>query len=90
MANLLVETGRYEEAVEYARTAREIFIELLPENHWRVAVSRYFEGLALAGLGQFDDAEQLLLASLEGLESAPIAGLAEKGRDALNRGCGGL
>ncbi len=38
------------------------------------------EGAALTGLGDYTDAETLLLASLPGLSGSPIPGLAKTGR----------
>jgi len=83
IANSLVETGRFEEALEYSREAQRIMLLSMPEDNWRIAFARNFEGLALAGLGEFEKAEPILVASVEGLEQAPIAGLAEKGRAKL-------
>jgi len=83
LASLFVETERFDEALEYARNAREVLGLNLPADHWRVAAAQHFEGLALAGLGDFDNAEALLLAGFEGLENAPVPGLAEKGREEL-------
>jgi len=83
VANLMVETNRFEEALDYARRAQQIFRLDLPGDHWRIAVAKYYEGLALAGIGEFEMAEALLLESLKGLENARIPGLADKGREDL-------
>ncbi|HZD52552.1 MAG TPA: tetratricopeptide repeat protein, partial [Woeseiaceae bacterium] len=79
-ANLMVATGRYDEGLELSREAQRILLQSLPESHWRVAACRNVEGAALAGLGRYEEAEPLLLASLDGLEGAPIPRLAEQGR----------
>ena len=62
LASLLVETGRYEEALKVARTQKPSAQGVEPE-HWRTASATATEGAALAGLRQFDEAEKLLLAS---------------------------
>jgi tetratricopeptide (TPR) repeat protein len=79
-ANLLIATRRYTEALEVAREAQRILKKSLPEGHWRIAAAQYAEGEALAGIGQFEMAEPLLLSSLTGLERAPIPRLADDGR----------
>jgi hypothetical protein len=55
-------------------------IENFPENHWRVAAAKNVEGHAMAGIGHFEEAEALMLASLDGLRQSPMPGLAEEGR----------
>lgn len=79
-ANLLIETGRYSLGLELARKAEQILTGSLPAGHWRIAAARSIEGAALAGIGEFAEAEPLLLTSLEALENAPIPRLAEDGR----------
>jgi len=71
---------RYEDARRLAVESRGILSESLPEDSWQVAAAMNVEGAALAGTGQFKDAEQLLLASRAALGQAPIPDLAEKGR----------
>ena len=85
LAHLFVETGRYDEALTYARRAQEILQASLPPDHWLIAAAMNFEGLALAGLGDYEAAEPLLLASLDGLDNAPIPGLSETAKNKLAR-----
>jgi hypothetical protein len=80
LADLLASTGRFEEALDVAREAKGILLENVPEDHWRVAAAKNVEGHALAGLGRFEEAEALMLASIEGLRQSPMPGLAEEGR----------
>jgi tetratricopeptide (TPR) repeat protein len=82
-ANLLLATGEYGEALRTARAARQILAARLPATHWQVAMAVNAEGAALAGLGQFDDAEALLKQSIEPLASAPLPGVADRGRARL-------
>jgi tetratricopeptide (TPR) repeat protein len=83
VAYLLIETGRYEDALDYSREAQAIFANSLPEGDWRISFARSAEGSVLAAIGDYEGAEPLLLASLPGLEQAPIPGLADKGRRRL-------
>lgn len=83
MASLYNETDRFERALESASGAREILALSLPAGHWRLAAAQLYEGLALAGLGKFEEAEPLLLASVEGLDESPIPGLAKQAQEAL-------
>jgi hypothetical protein len=55
----------------------------LPPDHWRIAAAMNFEGLALAGLGDYEAAEPLLLGSLDALDNAPMPGLGETARTRL-------
>ena len=80
IASLMLATERYEAALQAARDAREILLLNLPENHWQVSAAMHYEGLALAGIGDYEQAEPLLLASLDGLERAPIPDMATQGR----------
>ena len=83
IASLLIETGRFEEALAAARDARSALRQSVSEDSWRVAAAMNYEGQALAGIGDFESAEPLLVASQPGLENAPIPALAEKGRASL-------
>jgi tetratricopeptide (TPR) repeat protein len=74
LAGLLVETGRYEEALALATKAKAIWLKALTPGHWRTASAEAAEGAALAGLKQYAKAEQLLLASHEVLEKDKAAG----------------
>lgn len=85
LANLFVATGRYAEGLELSQEAQRVLTMSLPASHWRVAAASNIEGAALAGLGRFEEAEPLLLHSLEGLSQAPIPKLAEDGRRQVAR-----
>ena len=63
LAGLLIDTGRYEEALRLATDAKAIWLKTLAPGHWRIASAESAEGAALAGLRQFEKAEPLLLAS---------------------------
>jgi tetratricopeptide (TPR) repeat protein len=63
LANILVATNRYAEARDLAAQARAICIKAFPEDHWRTMIAASAEGAALAGLGQYAEAEKLLLRS---------------------------
>lgn len=83
IAKLMLATKRYDAALQAAREAREILLLSFAEDNWRVSAAMHFEGLALAGLGEYDRAETLLLASLDGLERAPIPDMAAEGRNKI-------
>jgi tetratricopeptide (TPR) repeat protein len=83
-ANLLLATGRFEEARAVAVEARRILKLSLPDDSWQAAVARNTEGAALARLGEFARAEPLLLDSLALLADAPIPGLPARGRQRLH------
>ena len=83
LASLYIDTGDFSRALDLAKGAREILALNLPDGHWRLAAAQLYEGLALAGLGEFEEAEPLLLASVKGLDASPIPGLAEKAREGL-------
>ena len=74
LAGLLVETGRYDEALALATKAKAIWLKALGPDHWRTASAEATEGGALAGLKQYAKAEQLLLASHEVLEKDRATG----------------
>jgi serine/threonine-protein kinase len=63
LASVLIDTGRNEEALALAKDAKAIWLKALPPGHWRTASAEAAEGAALAGLGRYDEAEKLLLAS---------------------------
>ena len=83
LANLMLATERFEDSLAVATQAREIQENNLPEGHWQIAAAKNAEGAALAGIGDFERAEPLLLSSLPDLERAPIPNLAEEGRKRL-------
>jgi hypothetical protein len=63
LADLLIETRRFEQARELAAQARAIATATLSQTHWRTANAASAEGAALAGLHQYEAAERLLLES---------------------------
>ena len=84
-ANLLVARRQFAEARDVAAQARRILEAKLPNDHWQVAMAQNAEGAALAGLGDYQDAEPLLLSSLPRLGGSPLPGLEKTGRERLAR-----
>jgi tetratricopeptide (TPR) repeat protein len=82
-ANLLLALRRYDEARQVAAQARRILEASLPADHWQVAMAVNAEGAALAGLGEYKNAESLLLASLPKLVGSPLPGIEKTGRARL-------
>ena len=82
-ANLLLARRRFAEARKVAAQARGILEANLPKDHWQVAMAMNCEGAALAGLGQYENAESLLLSSLPKLHGSPLPGLEKTGRARL-------
>jgi len=69
-ANLLLEIEDFEDARDTAHQARMILTDDLSEDHWRVAMAESAEGAALTGMGEYAQAETLLLHSDEVLRQA--------------------
>ena len=63
LARLYLETGHFAEAEETSRDARLRLTETLSAEHWRTAWAGSIEGASLTQLGEFDNAEPLLLQS---------------------------
>ena len=82
-AHLLLAMGEFTEARQVAVLARAIAVSSLPADHWLVAAATSAEGVALAGLGEYAEAEKKLAGSLEGLSSAPIPDLYPRARTRL-------
>ena len=82
-ANLLLARRRFADARQVAAHARSILEANLPTDHWQVAMAMNAEGAALAGLGQYENAEALLLSSLPKLKGSPLPGLEKTGRARL-------
>jgi tetratricopeptide (TPR) repeat protein len=82
-SDLMLATGRPEEARSLAVEAQRILRLSLPEDSWQVARAVNNEGAALAKLGDFKLAEQLLLKSQPALAGASIPGLDVRGRQRL-------
>ncbi|MGH8204672.1 MAG: tetratricopeptide repeat protein, partial [Steroidobacteraceae bacterium] len=82
-ANLRLAQKRYAEALDESTEALRILALNLPGNHWQVAMTKNIQGAALAGRGQYAEAEKLLLASLPDLEGSPIPDLPQRGRERL-------
>ena len=60
-----METGRYAEARDYADQARTLYTKVLSEQHWLAAWATSVGGASLARLGDFEPAEDMLVASYE-------------------------
>jgi tetratricopeptide (TPR) repeat protein len=60
LAHLEVAERRYQEALESAHTAADIYTAALSNTHWRTAVAESAEGAALTGLGRYPEADALL------------------------------
>jgi hypothetical protein len=82
-AGVQLATKRFKEASQSAHMARKILEDNYAANHWRVAAAANVEGAALAGLGQYDEAEGLLLPSDEILANAPMPGVSEQSKQRL-------
>ena len=82
-SDLMLATGRPEEARSLAIEAQRILRISLPEDSWQVARAVNNEGAALAKLGDFAAAERLLLKSLPALSVASIPGLDTRGNQRL-------
>jgi tetratricopeptide (TPR) repeat protein len=83
-AMLMLAQRRYDDARDLAREAEAVLRDAsVPDDQWQVAAARSVEGAALAKLGQYAEAEKLLLASRAPLAQAPIADLESKTRRRL-------
>jgi hypothetical protein len=82
-ANLLLARRRFADARQIAAHARSILEANLPKDHWQVAMAMNAEGAALAELGEYENAESLLLSSLPKLQGSPLPGLEKTGRARL-------
>jgi tetratricopeptide (TPR) repeat protein len=63
LAILQVAMHRYSDALSSAHSAAEIYTSALSASHWKTAIAESAEGAALTGLGNFPDAEKLLVRS---------------------------
>lgn len=63
LAILQVATGQYSEALASSRSAADIYTAALSASHWKTAIAESAEGAALTGLGNYPEAEKLLLHS---------------------------
>lgn len=82
-ANLHLARREFRQAVQDASEAERILAVTVGALHWQMSMANNVHGAALSGLGKYDEAEELLLGSLKGLEGAPIPRLADKGRQRL-------
>jgi tetratricopeptide (TPR) repeat protein len=60
MAVLRDAQGSYSEALDLARSAKQIYTDALSADHWRTAIAEGAEGAALTGLGRYAEAETCL------------------------------
>ena len=58
---LQVAQHKYQDALVSARTAAEIYTAALSATNWKTAICQSINGAALAGIGQFPEAEQHLV-----------------------------
>lgn len=75
---------RYSEAEPLLREALEGFDNITPRHYHRFVAASAL-GQALAGLGQYEAAEQLLLKGHDGLKAIPYAYFADEGTAAIER-----
>ncbi len=83
-ANLLLEAGRFAEALNAAGQARAFLAANLPPGHWRTAMAQSAEGAALVGLDAYAEAEPLLLSSHATLADSAM-GMALLSQQSYNR-----
>jgi serine/threonine protein kinase len=72
LADALTRAGQAPEAVELARRALEIRRKVFPAGHWSIWSATSVLGGAYAGLGDFTQAEPLLLEAQKGLEDGEV------------------
>jgi len=58
---LQVATHKYEEALESSRTAARIYTAALSASNWKACLAESVNGAALAGLGEYEQAERQLV-----------------------------
>jgi hypothetical protein len=85
-----VAQGKYPEALELARNAKDIYTAALSADHWRTAIAESAEGAALTGLGRYPEAETRLthghaILSKEGGLPLVYRALAQRYLDTLHR-----
>ena len=90
LAILQVAMHRYPEALDSARSSAAIFTSALSAEHWKTAIAESAEGAALTFLGNYDQAEKLLvhsygILSKDAFVSAAFVSLARGYLDTLHR-----
>jgi serine/threonine-protein kinase len=70
LADLLVQAGKHDEALDTSIEALETIREGLADGTWEVARAESILGSALVALGQYEDAEGVLLRSYEVLKTS--------------------
>ncbi|MGC1386641.1 MAG: toll/interleukin-1 receptor domain-containing protein [Steroidobacteraceae bacterium] len=78
LAMLEVATGKFAEAERDAREAREIYTAALSPTHLTTALAASVEGAALAGLGDYAQAEKLLNDGNAIVSKAPYSSAADR------------
>ncbi len=73
LAILQVATRQYSDAFASAHSAADIYTSALSASHWKTAIAESAEGAALTGLGNYSEAEKLLLHSYEILSKDALA-----------------
>ena len=66
---LLQRQEKHEEAIVYFKEALVVFEEAFPSGHWLIPLAQGNRGTSLAELGNYQEAEEELIASYEGLSS---------------------
>jgi hypothetical protein len=69
LADLLIDTGRFDEALPLAIDAKANCAKAFGNEHWRTASAASAEGAALAGLEKYAEAEDLLVDSVRILQN---------------------
>jgi serine/threonine-protein kinase len=70
LAELLLTNARYQDALENASEARDIYAKTDPDDVSSIALAEGVSGAALVGLERFDEAEKPILESMEKLEAS--------------------
>lgn len=73
LAWILVDSGKYEEAIDEARTSLEILLGSVGPHHPYVTSAQHILAEGLAKMGALDEAERLLRAELDALKSSGAA-----------------
>ncbi len=63
LAKVALANGQAQQALEHVRRSLEVLEGALPDGHWRLALVRSIYASALAQVGDFDGARELLMAS---------------------------
>jgi hypothetical protein len=67
----LLDKGGYATAERLLEESLDLRLETLPEDHMHIVASKIYLGAALSGQKKFEDAEMLLLETLETMQAHP-------------------